>query len=272
ALPSFCMAGTLSSLWALGFAAPRMGGPGQLILAAGAAVMGGALWACLYALAAAILRGEQTDAAMALNVSAWALARYALPGLGTSAIAFQGLFMEKAPLLGDLPILGQILFQNVPVSFYLAVLACACAAVALRRTRLGLRLRACGEGPEAVGLSGLSVERIRALGILVSGCLGGLGGFALAASINASPDATWIGQGLLALAVLAAGRRRSLRMLPAALFMGLVQAGAQTGFADQPLPEDLRALLPYAAALLLLAAAARGPENAGPTERIGWLD
>lgn len=272
ALPSFFMAGTLSSLWALGFAATRMGGPGQLILAAVAAMAGGALFSCLHALATACLRGEQTVGAMALNLLAWALARRALPGLETSAAAFQGLFMETAPLLGDLPILGPILFQSIPISFYLAILACAFAAVTLRRTRLGLRLRACGDSPEAVELSGLVVGRIRAFGVLVSGILGGLGGFALAASMNASLDAAWIGQGLLALTVLTAGRRRSLRMLPAALFVGLVQAGTQTGFADQPLPEDLRGLLPYAAALLLLGVAARGQENVGPTERNGLLD
>lgn len=270
ALPGFALSGALASLWILGLAAPYMGVPGRLILSAGAAMAAGALMAGLYALATACLRGEQTVCAMGLNLLAWALARRALPGLAASA--FQALYAEQVPLLGGIPVLGPILFQNVPASLYLALLACAVSAGMLRRSRLGLRLRACGDNPESADVSGVAVGKTRALGVLISGCLAGLGGSALAASLNAPLDAAWIGQGLLALAVLAAGRRRSLRMIPAALFIGFVQAGAQTGLGlgETPLPEELRGLLPYVAALPWLAAAAHGSERDGPMANGLW--
>ena len=57
-----------------------------------------------------------------------------------------------------------------------AILAVVAVYFLLYKNRLGLRLMACGEHPQAAASVGVSVYKMRWTGVLMSGALGGLGG------------------------------------------------------------------------------------------------
>ena len=92
-------------------------------------------------------------------------------------IPFSNTFrIEKVPVLGDIPVLGPLLFQNTYITTYLGVAILIVSAVVLYKTRFGLRLRSCGEHPQAADSVGINVYRMRYIGVAISGALGGIGG------------------------------------------------------------------------------------------------
>ncbi|GHU36605.1 ABC transporter permease [Clostridia bacterium] len=81
----------------------------------------------------------------------------------------------KIPLLGDIPVIGSVLFnQNILV--YLAVIIAVAAGIYLKHTRTGLLTRAVGENPAAADSSGVSVAAYRYANLLVGGAVCGIGG------------------------------------------------------------------------------------------------
>lgn len=81
----------------------------------------------------------------------------------------------EIPILADLPVLGPVLFDASPMVYLMLVTAPVCW-YALRSTRLGRYIRACGENPRALDTAGVSVRRTRYIGVLLSGVLCGIGG------------------------------------------------------------------------------------------------
>lgn len=62
------------------------------------------------------------------------------------------------------------------------------ANVVLYRTRLGLRLMACGEHLQAADSVGINVYKMRYIGVLISGFLGGLGGIVALSNVYSGFD------------------------------------------------------------------------------------
>lgn len=243
-----------------------LGSPIQLVLAILLATGMGAAFSLLLSLAAVRLRADQMLSGMALNLLAPALALYLAYTVQAGAVeglVFSRSFqIEKVPLLGDIPILGPILFQNAYATTYLGLVIVPTAAFALYRTRFGLHLRACGEAPQAAYASGIPVRKVRMQGVLLSGALCGLGGLAFVMATANALDATTAGYGFLALAVLFSGRWKPLRILLSALILGLINALAATHtelsfLAQLAIPGDIYQLIPYAVALVILAIGAR---------------
>ncbi len=79
----------------------------------------------------------------------------------------------KIPGLGDIPFIGQILF-NQTVLVYLTYLAVAVVTFVLFQTRWGLRVRSVGEHPKAADTVGIKVKRVRYSAVLWGGVLAGL--------------------------------------------------------------------------------------------------
>ncbi len=109
-------------------------------------------------------------------------------GLGLSALMGQGYIGIKAPnfpdwhipLLGDIPVIGPIVFQHDPMVYVGLALVAAIWAF-LKYTRAGLILRAVGENHEAAHALGYHVIRVRLLAIMFGGACAGLGGAYLSA-------------------------------------------------------------------------------------------
>jgi ABC-type uncharacterized transport system permease subunit len=128
---------------------------------------------------------------------------------------------------------------------------------ALYRTRFGLRVRACGEDPEAAASVGVPVLRVRLQAVTLGGAICGLGGAALAYDQHQFGSGMSGGRGFIALAaVIVSGWRPGRAALACTLFAGLdaLQIIVQQG---TRVPHDVVQALPYVATLLVLVAIGR---------------
>ena len=97
-------------------------------------------------------------------------------------------------------------FSNLYLTNFIIVILIVLTAVFLKKTKVGLRLVACGENPQACDSVGISVTKIRYLGTCISGFLGGIGGFAFVSMLNLfDANSGVLGFGFLALAVMIFG-------------------------------------------------------------------
>jgi ABC-type uncharacterized transport system permease subunit len=224
------------------------------------------LFSLLHAYAAISLRSDQTISGTALNMIAPAaaifLARSIQPN-GVQQVEFVNTFrIEKAAILGDIPVIGPLFFQKSYITTYLGILIFAVSAFVLYKTKFGLRLRACGEHPQAADSVGISVYRMRYVGVLISGALAGLGGLVYVIPTSTNFNATVSGYGFLALAVLIFGQWRPLRIFMAAFFFGLMKtiASAYSGLPllkNLGLPSDIYKMIPFIVTMVVLAFTSR---------------
>jgi ABC-type uncharacterized transport system permease subunit len=128
------------------------------------------------------------------------------------------------PGLRDLPGIGDAFFNQTPL-VYLAYLSVPLVYLLLWRTPWGLAARASGERPEAAEAAGISVTRVRWLGVLAAGVGGGLAGSLLTVgSIGIFNDGISAGRGFIALAAVVFGRWRPLGVIGACLLFGAADA------------------------------------------------
>lgn len=261
ALEGIMVAGAFTSIFFINRMQDSMSGQLLLILAILIAVLTGMAFSLLHAYAAINLKSDQTISGTALNMIAPALAIYLARSLqpnGVQQIQFTNTFrLTKVPVLGDIPFLGPLLFQNAYITTYIGFAIFAAAAFVLYKTRFGLRLRACGEHPQAADSAGINVYRMRYAGVLISGALAGLGGLVYVIPTSTNFNATVSGYGFLALAVLIFGQWKPLRILVAAFFFGLMKtiASAYSGvpfLADLGIPSDVYKMIPFIATLIVL--------------------
>ena len=129
----------------------------------------------------------------------------------------------------------------------------------LYKTRFGLRLRACGEHPQAADSVGINVHKMRYIGTTISGALAGLGGFvAVLTTANGTAGANIAGLGFLALAVMIFGNWKPLSIALASLFFGLMQCIAASYdsisfLRELGISKYVYKMIPYIATLVVLA-------------------
>ncbi|GGC93027.1 ABC transporter permease [Tersicoccus solisilvae] len=158
------------------------------------------------------------------------------------------------PLLGDIPVIGPILFRQTIVGYlmYVAVIA---VYIGLFHTRWGLRVRAVGEHPRAADTVGIKVNRTRFTNVLLGGVVAGLGGafFTLVSVSQFTKDMTG-GQGFIALAALIFGRWNPIGAFFAALLFGFAtNLQYVLSFLGTPVPSQFLAMLPYLVTILAVA-------------------
>jgi simple sugar transport system permease protein len=137
----------------------------------------------------------------------------------------------------------------------LILLAAVCVVVGARvlfRTPFGLRLRACGEHPEAADSMGVSVVATRYAGVLLSGALGGLGGAWLALDQHSFTDGMSGGRGYIALAAMIVGKWNPMGGACACLFFGLAET-LQLRLQGGRVPTQFIQMIPYVLTIVVLA-------------------
>ena len=236
--------------------------PGQsvLLLAAVVSMLAGIAVSLLHAYASINLKADQIISGTAINMLAPAVAIYIARMIRTvQQIPFINQFrIDKVPLLGDIPFFGPLLFRNTYITTYIGFLILALSAAVLYKTRFGLRLRSCGEHPQAADSAGINVYAMRYAGVMISGALAGLGGLVFVIPTSTQFNAEVSGYGFLALAVLIFGQWRPARILAAAFFFGLMKAvsSSYSGISFMsaiPIPSYVYKMIPYIATLIVLA-------------------
>jgi len=240
--------------------------PGQpaLILGVLVSVLAGVLVSLLHGYASINMKANQIISGTAINMLAPAVAIYIARQIRTvQQIPFVNQFrIDKAPVLGSIPIIGPLFFQNTYLTTYLGFILLVLSAVVLYKTRFGLRLRSCGEHPQAADSAGINVYRMRYAGVMISGALAGLGGLVFIIPTSTQFNAEVSGYGFLALAVLIFGQWKPGRILAAAFFFGLMKAIASSYSGIDfmkaiPIPSYVYKMIPYIATLIVLAFSSR---------------
>lgn len=261
ALEGIMIMGGFCSILFINVMQDTMSGQLLLILAIIIAMVSGALFSLLHAYASINMKADQTISGTALNLMAPAFSIFAarmIQPSGVQQIPFTNTFrISKVPFFGDIPIIGPMFFQNVYITTYLGVLILICSYILLYKTRFGLRLRACGEHPQAADSVGVSVYKMRYAGVMISGALGGLGGLIFVVTTSTNFNATVAGYGFLALAVLIFGQWNPWRIALAALFFGFMKTISAT-YSSIPWLISLQIsgyvykMIPYIATLIVL--------------------
>lgn len=240
----------------------------------------GALFSLLLAFAAINLRADQTVGGTALNLLAPALVLFFIRliaqqntlqmATGDSA----SWFMLKKSMFGygrndEVGFLFDTFVHKVYPATYVCILIFIVMSVILYKTRFGLRLRSCGENPQAADSLGIHVFKMRYAGVTISGALAGMGGFVYAmTTTNCTSNGDVAGFGFLALAVMIFGNWKPLSVAGAALLFGLFKCvaasygslyylnGAQEKvffLKELGLNTNFYRLLPYLITLIVLA-------------------
>ncbi|HOO25258.1 MAG TPA: ABC transporter permease [Clostridiales bacterium] len=244
-----------------------------LLLAILLAGLSGVIFSLLHAYASINMRADQVISGTALNMFAPALAIYVARMIRTvQQIPFKNQFHIKiVPALGKIPIIGPMLFQNAYITTYVGFGILIVSSVILYKTRFGLRLRACGEHPQAADSVGINVYKIRYAGVMISGALAGIGGLVFVIPTSTDFNAEVAGYGFLALAVLIFGQWKPSRVFISALFFGILKTVAAAYFSipvikDFGFSSDVYKMLPYIATLIVLAFSSKrsqAPKAAG---------
>ena len=242
-----------------------------VVLAALIAGIAGMVFSLLLAFAAINLRADQTIGGTALNIFAPAfcvVVAWAVQGQGITDIAIptwtrwtpEQLHIMGAVNQDFLPSLFKKFFITIPIALILFLVAW----FVLYKTRFGLRMRACGEHPQAADSVGINVYKMRYAGVLLSGLLGGLGGIVyITAGVSVWKFENGVaGFGFLALAVMIFGAWHPLKIALAALLFGFCRAlgNVYSGFdflLNMNIPSVVYNMLPYIISLVVLAFTSR---------------
>lgn len=188
--------------------------------------------------------------------------RLALPEV-TSPPKIEPFAVWEVPVLSDLPLLGEALFSQTPLT-YAAFATALAVSVVLFRTPLGLALRAAGENPAAVEAQGLSVTALRMGAVIAGSGLMAVGGAFLTLSAFSSFFFEMVnGRGWICIALVVFGAwRPGKAVLGALLFAAFdaLQIRLQQTPVGAVVPYQLFLMLPYVLSILALVLMSRRAE------------
>ena len=218
----------------------------------------GMVYSCLLAVACINFKADQTLVGTALNLLGTAGATVIVKAINTAAnpddvssiIQYAG--AKKAFTVS----IGSFEFSWFMLITLLLLIA---SYITLYKTRFGLRLRACGENPQAADSLGINVYKMRYAGVILSGALGAIGGLAYIVP----PVQTWnfevgvAGAGFLALAVMIFGQWKPFNIFGAAMFFAVFKSLANiadsTFLAQLHWSSNIYNMMPFVASMVILA-------------------
>jgi simple sugar transport system permease protein len=193
----------------------------SLLFGVAIALLVGGLMGLLHAIFSIRYRMDQIISGTVLIILAGGVSAYLFD---RNAVA-QGKFGAIAiPGLSQIPVLGEVLFTNPPLT-YTALILVVVIHIGLFYTRWGLRSRACGEHPRAADTVGVNVNRFRYMNTVLGGMLAGLaGGFLVLEAVGQFQEGMTAGRGFISLAAMIFGNWMPFGAMGAALLFGYTQA------------------------------------------------
>lgn len=237
----------------------------QTILLTGmiVAAVAGFAYSLLLSFAAVTMKANQTITGTSINMLIPALVLlfskmfFNSDGITTN-VRF---FIREVPGLSTIPVLGPLFFTRTYITVYIGLFLLVVSTIIFYKTRFGLRLRACGEHPQAADSVGINVYFMRYAGVSISGILAGIGGFFYSIGVmdgNVNGNTGVAGFGFLALAVMIFGQWKPLRIFFAALFFAFLRTLAYSValipfLNNLGIDQTYYKMLPYVATMVVLA-------------------
>ncbi|MCG3769616.1 MAG: hypothetical protein JW384_00745 [Nitrosomonadaceae bacterium] len=215
----------------------------------------GVLFALIHGVVCITLGGNQIVSGLGLLLLGVGVTGFLLNNFfsGYNARTEHKMTKISVPILTDIPILGEILF-NQDITSYLLYLVIPISTFVLRSTPFGLRVTAAGEIPHALEAGGFSVARTRYQALIVCGALAGLGGAALSlGQLGAFTYNMVAGRGFIAIAAVVFGNWRPIHAVIGTLVFSSVTAFQ---FQIQALgvgpPPEVMTVIPYLVTVVVL--------------------
>ena len=259
-LEGIMVIGALGGALVMKFMPVSVGAPVLILSTIAASALLGMLFSLFLAVAAINFKADQTITGTAMNMLATAAATVVVKAMNTAASGGNDVSSDIAYTHTKDLLLVRIGSFEFNWFMLVAVICLVVSFIALYKTRFGLRLRACGEHPQAADSVGINVYKMRYAGVLISGLLGGLGGIVyITAGVSVWKFENGVaGFGFLALAVMIFGAWHPVKIALAALLFGFFRAlgNVYSGFdflLALNIPSVVYNMLPYIISLIVLA-------------------
>lgn len=262
-LEGLMIIGTVAGAWGARYVTDTLGfghvwGP---ILGLAVGAFAGLIFAGVHAAATITFRVDHIVSGVVINLAAIGVARFLSQAFfGQATQSDPGgphLPTVDIPLLSSLPSGIGRAFQDLSPVVFFAFLMVLPVWFSLNRTRWGLRLRSCGENPEAARSLGVRVSLYRYQGVLLSGAFAGLSGAFLASEVIGNwREGQTLGLGFIALAALILSNWNPIRLMFFAWLFGFAQA-IPLRLNDAPiisaLPPQFIRMIPYVVTIIAIA-------------------
>jgi ABC-type uncharacterized transport system permease subunit len=162
------------------------------------------------------------------------------------------------PGLSELPVLGESIFTQHPI-VYIGVALVIAVHYVVRRTSVGLSVRAAGEKPGALDAAGVNVDRTRTWATIGAGLGAGLGGgyLSIIAAGTFTPFMTQ-GQGFIAIVIAMLARGTAPWTIVGALLFGMsLSVATALQLIGVEISTDYVQMLPFIAVIVVLVLFAR---------------
>jgi len=235
------------------------------MVGASSGVVAGGIFSLVHAVATVTFHLDHVVSGAVLNILSFGIVRYLMVLFfghpGTTEPIPHGLkeYQFAIPGLSKIPVLGPVIFNQTPI-IYMSFLLIIAALFFLKRTKVGLHLRAAGEHPMALETIGVSVYKMRYLGVFISGLFSGLAGAYLSIENAVSfTEGMSNGRGFIALAAMIYGGWTAIGSFLAALFFGFADAFQirMQIFKVLPIPAEIFIIFPYVATVIAVAGLVR---------------
>ena len=238
---------------------PDLPAPALVALSILASAVSGMIYSLLLGFSAITLKADQTIGGTALNMLATAIAIVLVKAFNNGSDAGNGAASAKLNYT-NAAFIYKIGPFTVNIFLFIGIILLICSYVFLFKTKWGLRLRACGEHPQAADSVGINVYQWRYTGVIISGALGGIGGFFYAVGVtdgNCNGHTGVAGFGFLALAVMIFGQWKPFHIAGAAVFFAVFRSLANiadsTVLSHLGLSKNIYSMMPFIASMIILA-------------------